>query len=148
MTIFLFFVIKTRNYDKLIKINLISIMNNLIESEIKNGKYVCQNGTIVWYKEGKYHREDGPAIEIPDGSYHWYLNGVRHRNNGPALYLLNESEVWYQYGEKHRENGPAIQYQSGHKKWFLEDVEYTEEEFFCILKSIKQLRIKKELGLL
>lgn len=123
-------------------------MNSSINEPVKNGKHVCSNGTIVWYKKGEYHKEDRPAIEVSDGSYHWYLNGVRHRNNGPALYLLNESEVWYQYGEKHRENGPAIEYHSGNKKWFLEDIEYTEEEFNTVLENRKQLRIKKELRLL
>jgi hypothetical protein len=29
----------------------------------------------VWYLNGKYHREDGPAYYLdPDGSQEWYLN--------------------------------------------------------------------------
>ena len=28
-----------------------------------------------WYLNGKLHREDGPAIEGPDGYKEWYLNG-------------------------------------------------------------------------
>ena len=27
-----------------------------------------------WFKNGLYHREDGPAIECADGSKIWYLN--------------------------------------------------------------------------
>ena len=30
-----------------------------------------------WYKDGRLHREDGPAIEYANGSKHWYLNGKR-----------------------------------------------------------------------
>jgi hypothetical protein len=31
------------------------------------------NGRKEWYKEGKYHREDGPAVEYQDGTKYWYL---------------------------------------------------------------------------
>ena len=31
------------------------------------------NGTKYWYKEGKCHREDGPAIEYSNGYKEWYL---------------------------------------------------------------------------
>ena len=63
-----------------------------------------------WYRNGKRHREDGPAWirYLPDGSVAydtWYQNGKRHREDGPAFirYYPNgfgESEEWYWYGEK------------------------------------------------
>jgi len=28
-----------------------------------------------YYKQGKIHREDGPALEYNDGTKHWWLNG-------------------------------------------------------------------------
>lgn len=28
-----------------------------------------------WYRDGERHREDGPAIEYPDGTKFWYRNG-------------------------------------------------------------------------
>jgi hypothetical protein len=36
-------------------------------------------------KNGKLHREDGPAVEYADGSKKWYLNGKLHREGGPAV---------------------------------------------------------------
>ena len=42
----------------------------MIEYTVK----VWDNGTKSWYLNGKYHREDGPAIEYADGSKSWYLN--------------------------------------------------------------------------
>ena len=33
------------------------------------------NGDKVWYKEGKRHRTDGPAIECWDGRNLWYIEG-------------------------------------------------------------------------
>ena len=41
------------------------------QSEMKIGP----TGTKHWYFKGQYHREDGPAIEWPDGSKYWCLNG-------------------------------------------------------------------------
>lgn len=32
------------------------------------------DGTKIWYKEGDYHREDGPAV-VENSHRHWYLDG-------------------------------------------------------------------------
>ena len=36
---------------------------------------VFPNGDKVWYLNGKFHREDGPALESANGNKYWYLNG-------------------------------------------------------------------------
>ena len=33
------------------------------------------DGTKRWCLNNKYHREDGPAIEYPNGRKYWFLNG-------------------------------------------------------------------------
>ncbi len=43
----------------------------MIEYTVK----VYDNGTKEWFLNGKYHREDGPAIENSNGSKLWYLDG-------------------------------------------------------------------------
>jgi len=72
-------------------------------------KPICttdKDGNKYWYnKEGKYHREDGPAIEWADGSNAWYINN-----------------------KLHREDGPAIEY-TNYKVWYLNNKHYTEEEW-------------------
>jgi hypothetical protein len=35
-------------------------------------------GEIEWIINGKYHREDGPAVEYSYGTKAWYLNGTRY----------------------------------------------------------------------
>ena len=45
--------------------------NKMLEYTVKVDEY----GTKSWYLNGKYHREDGPAVESADGSKEWYLNG-------------------------------------------------------------------------
>jgi hypothetical protein len=36
---------------------------------------VGDDGSKCWTLNGQYHREDGPAIEWPNGTKKWYLNG-------------------------------------------------------------------------
>lgn len=38
------------------------------------GNYLAESGVEVWYKDGKWHREDGPAIIYPSGKKEYYLN--------------------------------------------------------------------------
>ena len=45
----------------------------MIEYNVKVGS----NGHKVWYLNGKYHREDGPAVELATGTKCWFLNGKR-----------------------------------------------------------------------
>ena len=35
---------------------------------------VYPSGDKFWYLNGKWHREDGPAIEHASGGKEWYLN--------------------------------------------------------------------------
>jgi hypothetical protein len=49
------------------------------------------NGSKLWYRNGKQHREDGPAIEYPDGGKDWFLNGIAIYALGPiGDYILIE----------------------------------------------------------
>ena len=41
----------------------------------------------------------------------------------------NGTKVWNLDNKLHREDGPALEYFYGFKNWFLNGVEYTEEEF-------------------
>ena len=80
-------------------------------------------------KNGKQHREDGPAVEWADGSKEWWVDGLRHREDGPAIEYASGHKEWYLNGKLHREDGPAVECASGSKFWFLNDKELTEEEF-------------------
>ena len=86
----------------------------MIEYTVK----VYDSGTRCWYLNGKFHREDGPAIEYSNGTLCWWLNGDRHR-----------------------EDGPACEYADGSSSWYLNGVEYTEEEFLKLTTKAKELTI-------
>ena len=79
----------------------------------------CPEFLEYWYKEGKFHRLDGPAITYPDGHENWYKEGELHRLDGPAIKYSNGREEWYKEGKRHRLDGPAIKYSNGgYEEWY------------------------------
>ena len=52
-----------------------------------------------WKKDGKLHREDGPAVIYADGSKDWCQDDVLHREDGPAvIYSNGRQKAWYTRG--------------------------------------------------
>jgi len=100
-----------------------------ILSKLKNMGYEITKDEdgIIWYLNGKRHREDGPAREWADGGKEWYLNGKRHREDGPAREWADGSKEWWLNGKLHREDGPAIERDNGTKAWFLNDKLHRED---------------------
>ena len=61
---------------------------------------IDEKGNKFWYNEdGKYHREDGPAVIWNDGSKTWYKNGLCHREDGPAVECVIDGPSWYLDGD-------------------------------------------------
>lgn len=48
-----------------------------------------------WYKNGRLHREHGPAIIREDLYFAWYYNDGKHRNDGPAIINGDIKEYWW-----------------------------------------------------
>jgi len=97
----------------------------------KNGKYHREDGPAVeysngdkcWYKNGKRHREDGPAVDLAEGTEYWYINGKLHRVDGPAIEHVSGDKHWYKNGELHRVDGPAVEHADGRKAWYKNGVD-------------------------
>ena len=61
---------------------------------------VSDSGDICWYLDGKFHREDGPAVEYANGNKFWYLNNKAYteeefkaemaRRNNPVVEMTVE----------------------------------------------------------
>jgi len=50
----------------------------------------------------------------------------------------NGDKVWkLPNGKWHRENGPAIEYYNGGKEWWINDIQYTEQEYKIEMRSRK-----------
>ena len=70
---------------------------------------ITECGSKYYYKDKQMtilHREDGPAVEYPNGYKSWYING-----------------------QSHRLDGPAIEWSDGNKSWYLNDTLLSEKEF-------------------
>jgi hypothetical protein len=62
---------------------------------IKNGIIRYEGGQIEYWRDGKRHREDGPAMISPNGFRQWFFNDEFHRLNGPAIEFDDGTEFWY-----------------------------------------------------
>jgi len=59
---------------------------------------------IVYYLNGNFHREDGPAVEWANGDKSWWLNGKLHRECGPAVIFVDGEKQWLLNGKCYGEN--------------------------------------------
>jgi len=101
-----------------------------------------------YYKDGKHHREDGPAIEYSHGAKEWYLNGKRHRIDGPAVEYANGGKEWWVEGKKYSEEEFTKKVASMNVKEFeLQGDVPKDFTGICKIKDIKQTRYYKD-GLL
>jgi hypothetical protein len=106
---------------------------------MKNGRYVFKDGTEVWHKDGKVHREDGPAITHANGYKSWYKYGELHRIDGPARTWPDGSE-WWVNGMLHREDGPTGMWEDGEKQWWVNDNEFRVDDPDIINFFIQTIR--------
>ena len=49
---------------------------------MKNFLIVKEDGHKYWFLNRKLHREDGPAVELANGSQEWWFNGEPIKRNG------------------------------------------------------------------
>ena len=103
---------------------------------------VAKDGTRRYYNNaGELHRDEGPAVEWPDGSKGWVQNGQYHRTDGPAIERANGTKDWAQNGQRHRTDGPAIEWANGRKNWYINDVEMTEAEFNQLVMKMSEIAV-------
>lgn len=57
------------------------------------------NGDIFYQVDGKFHRDDGPAIEWVTGYKGWFQNDKFHRLDGPAFESPDGNHTWWINGE-------------------------------------------------
>lgn len=86
---------------------------------------VDDDRTARFLLHGVLHRDGGPAIMRPGPSGHydevwWYRFGKIHREDGPAIELADGSKKWFCDGKPHREDGPAVERADGSKEYWLD----------------------------
>lgn len=94
-------------------INLLAM--DLINEALQQGGELTPIGNTCWYDDNRaLHRDyDLPAqIHPGSGFQSWWRHGKRHRVNGPAIITISGEQHWLQNGVLHRTDGPAIIYGS------------------------------------
>src|SRR6185437_15038802 len=94
------------------------VSSNKAPPSCEDGPVELPNGVRVWYRDGKHHREDGPAIIWPSGTKFWFLDGKQHREDGPAVEWPDGGRDWYRDGKLHRDGAPAIEWPGGGRSWY------------------------------
>ena len=94
-------------------------------------------GNRFYYNNaGKWHRENGPAVEYANGSKRWYYKGQLHRTDGPAIEYPNGAKFWVQNNLLHRTDGPAVEYFNGELQWWIHGEHMSEAKYKQVVKSL------------
>lgn len=75
---------------------------------------------------------------MPDGTREWHRDGKRHRDGGPAIEWFDGTKVWFRHGQLHREDGPAYEGRDGDKQYHLFDEELSYPEFARRVAEMRQ----------
>jgi|SRR5690606_25391203 len=76
------------------------------------------------------------TVKVYDNRTEWYNSDNKiHRDDGPAYVHSNGYKSWWKNGKRHRDDGPAVEYPNVVKRYFLEDIEYDEYEYFKKINS-------------
>lgn len=67
--------------------------------KLPNGRHILAGNIQIYIRDGKKHRENGPAEVHPNGYKAWFKNGLRHRDNLPAIVHPNGVKDFYINGK-------------------------------------------------
>ena len=91
---------------------------------------------MFWYRNGKLHREGGPAVECFNTIGYDYSVAMFKIFDGPQppvddLPAGDEKLIWAKYyyidGKCHREDGPAVEISNGNKYYCINDLFHRED---------------------
>ncbi len=88
------------------------------ERNLPDGSYIDSDNDVCYIKNGKIHREDGPAIEHADGTKRWYINGKQHREDGPSVEWINGDKYWC---VNNKFCGTEVAYEEALKIWKMNE---------------------------
>jgi hypothetical protein len=71
------------------------------ESAISPNYWYWADGTKAWYLAGKRHKEDGPAVEFPDGTKEWWYHGNKIECSSTEEFTKVIAERATNTGENH-----------------------------------------------
>ena len=70
----------------------------VVQAELTVDGLTTRYGSTYWYKDGRLHRVDGPAVISGEGTREWWRGGLPHRVGGPAFEYADGTRRWYENG--------------------------------------------------
>lgn len=63
---------------------------------------INDEGILFWRnEEGRYHRDEGPAVIWPVGTLEYVIDGMYHRLGGPAIIGPSGQKYYYIAGKEY-----------------------------------------------
>ena len=113
-------------------------MTNYVKIEITENEVTGQK---VYMKNGELHHDDGPAIELPDGTKKWYLEGKEYtkeeydqlsiKKDVFKITYKKDGVYYSKNGLLHRADGPAMVLNYGYKAWYIDGKRHREDGPAC-----------------
>lgn len=100
--------------------------------------FISAEGRKEYWENGKLHRLDGPAIDDPKGTKEWHVDGQRHRSMGPAVEYKDGTKEWWLWNKRHRDDGPAVVHPNGTNEYWVHGKFLNELEFEQAIKDKKE----------
>jgi hypothetical protein len=104
-------------------------------------RYPSGNGRDIYYRNGKIHRDNGPAFVTRADcltNEEYYRDGRHHREDGPAVITRLPGGVVHEHycreGEFHRDDGPACVVREA-------DGSVREQSFYLRGKRVSEWRV-------
>ena len=115
--------------------NMVCFKENYPEQRLRDIFDIKHSDDIIG-KWAQNRFDDAYCFTYPDGTQEWYKNGEFHRNDGPAVIYEHGHKEWWLNGDLHREDGPAVIYPSG-EEWWLNGKYYLETKYKMKIKELK-----------
>ncbi len=81
-------------------VDTVYLNNEGLKHRIYGPAYInSRHGIVEWYKEGKLHREDGPA-HVHAHFTAYYYEGKLHRIGGPAITSASGPKQYWIHGQR------------------------------------------------
>ena len=94
--------------------------------EVMNLEHLRKDGEI------QYDFPDGSYVNIfSNNSIIWFDSDCNLHRDGdmPTIICTNGRRAYHKNGKLHRVGGPARIWEDGYEEYYLDDIEYTKEEF-------------------
>jgi hypothetical protein len=108
------------------------------------GKIRGENESLSYYKEGKLHREDGPAIEYPNGDKIYYLKGKEIHYSNLLSLIRNENLMFIGVENGYAKFLNEKNIQEIPVKFFIDKVKESIENYNEWTKTLSQILVSFE----